>query len=55
VGERSSAYRVLVGIRAGKRHLGRSGRGRGDYMKLDATETFGGCKLDWSGTNNRLL
>ena len=55
MGERSGAYRVLVGIREGKRHLGRPGRGREDYMKLDVTETCGRCILDWSGSNGRLL
>jgi len=42
----SGAYRVLVGICEGKRHLGRPGRGWEDYMKLDVTETFGNCILD---------
>ena len=53
--ERSGAYRVLVGIREGKSHLGRPGHGWMDYIKLDVTETFGRCRLDRSGSNGRLL
>jgi hypothetical protein len=45
----------LFGILEEKRHLGRPGRGWEDYMKLDVTETFGSCILDWSGSNGRLL
>jgi hypothetical protein len=55
MGERSGAYRVLVGIREGKRHLGRPGHGRENYMKLDVKETCGRCILDWSVSNGRLL
>jgi hypothetical protein len=55
LGERSDAYRILVGILEEKRHLGRPGRGWKDYMKLDVTETFGSCILDSSGSNGRLL
>jgi hypothetical protein len=55
MGERSGAYRVLVGIREGKRRLGRPGRGWEDCMKLDVTVALGRCILDWSGSNGRLL
>jgi hypothetical protein len=54
-GERSGACRVFVGIREGKRHIVRPGRGWEDYMELDVTETFGRYILDWSESNGRLL
>jgi hypothetical protein len=40
------AYRVLVGKREGKRHLGRSGRRWDDNIKLDLQEVECGG-MDW--------
>ena len=46
MGERRSAYRVLVGKLEGKRQLGKSRRRRKDRIKIDVQEV--GCwGMDW--------
>jgi hypothetical protein len=47
IGERRSAYRVLVGRPEGKRPLGRPRRGWEDNIKMDLLELGWGC-MDWT-------
>jgi hypothetical protein len=50
MGEKRSAYRLLVGKPKGKRPLG-TPRGRWvDNIKMDLGETGWVCGLDWSGS-----
>jgi len=46
LGERTSAYRVLVGKSEGKRSLGRSRLSRDDNIKMDLQEVGQGT-IDW--------
>jgi hypothetical protein len=49
-GEKSNAYRLLVGKPEGKRKLGRP-RWRWVYnIKMDLGDRRGWCRLDWPGS-----
>jgi hypothetical protein len=45
-GKKRNAYVILVGMPAGGRPLGRLGRKREDYIKMDLTEIGWVC-MDW--------
>ena len=46
MGEKSGAYRILVGRPEGRRPLGRPRRRWEDNIKIDLREVGGGC-MDW--------
>jgi hypothetical protein len=49
MGEKTNAYRLLVGKPEGKRPLGRTRRRWVDKVKMNLLEiVWGRCRLDWS-------